>query len=271
MRNYTINELANALTEKGYNATVGAKQKNGIDVPCIDIAFDGYGCVLYPTDDINAINNGLVEVDKVVEQYVELINKSEKPTMSVTNLTDLDYVKKNIMLAIEKDFGADYLKRPTIYNGISKYMIINVELPGGSGSVKVTDGLVKNLNADEKELWEIAMANTIKASTIEKLCDYVERMTSMPTPDLPIWIVTNNTLYKGASAILNTALLDVLCTEIGTDELIIIPSSIHECLVLPKENEDLAVVASMIREVNETEVSPTDVLSDEPLTYKKAS
>lgn len=42
----------------------------------------------------------------------------------------------------------------------------------------------------------------------------------------------------------------------------IIPSSVHEVLILPTEDtEECAEIKSMIREINDTQVSPEEILS----------
>ena len=56
--------------------------------------------------------------------------------------------------------------------------------------------------------------------------------------------------------------------KIGTERLCIIPSSVHEVLLMPEEiarcRED---IDEMVREVNSTTVSPDEVLSDHAYYY----
>lgn len=50
-----------------------------------------------------------------------------------------------------------------------------------------------------------------------------------------------------------------------------LPSSIHEVLALPVGNKDVDSLEEMVRCVNRTEVSPTEVLSDNVYKYDAES
>ena len=69
---------------------------------------------------------------------------------------------------------------------------------------------------------------------------------------------------------LNKAVLNDLAKKLDTNELTIIPSSIHEIIAIPSNADDLATIATMIGQVNESEVAPEEVLFDKPFTYKVA-
>ena len=59
-----------------------------------------------------------------------------------------------------------------------------------------------------------------------------------------------------------------LADRIGVHEFVLIPSSIHECLFLPDdEGADVDTLRMMVREVNETQVAPEEVLSDSVYRY----
>lgn len=267
MRNYTLNELANALTEKGYKTNVTSNQKNGIDIPCISIRFDTYGCFIYPQADIDNVNNGTVDFDTVVNRYVEVIEdaKLNKP-IEVNKLFEKEYLKANVFLAIERDFDANYIKEPLAdFPGLSKYMMCRMSIADGNGCVRITDALVNACGADPNEVWEWAMENTIKDTTCNKISDLI----GMPWfDDMPMYVLSTKSQYKGASAILNKSALDNVAKLMNTKDIIIIPSSINEVIVIPKNaTEEMELVANMIKEVNATEVAPEEVLFDEPFTY----
>lgn len=77
-------------------------------------------------------------------------------------------------------------------------------------------------------------------------------------------LTTENMDLYGAWGILNADIQkEILCLY---GECIVIPSSIHEVILLPTESEsgslDADSLATEIKEVNEMEVAPEDVLSD---------
>ena len=83
-----------------------------------------------------------------------------------------------------------------------------------------------------------------------------------------IYALSNANYNYGAAAICNTSLLKKLASELD-DDLIILPSSVHECLVKPKEMMTLEEYSETVREVNNEEVAPEEVLSNHAYQYNK--
>ena len=68
-------------------------------------------------------------------------------------------------------------------------------------------------------------------------------------------------MIDGASCMLYPDLIREISDSAGSS-LFIIPSSVHEVLILPVENtEEGEEVKSMIREINDTQTEPGEILS----------
>ncbi len=79
---------------------------------------------------------------------------------------------------------------------------------------------------------------------------------------IPMYVLSNSARLYGASAMLYSHRLVSLAENIKRN-LYILPSSVHEVILLPDEGEgDPEYLMSTIREVNETQVEPEEVLSD---------
>ena len=79
-------------------------------------------------------------------------------------------------------------------------------------------------------------------------------------------MITNSTKVFGAAALLDSDSMDKIQEQIG--EFYILPSSVHECILVPKTEEiDLATLENMVQEVNSTQVAPNEVLSDHVYAY----
>lgn len=76
--------------------------------------------------------------------------------------------------------------------------------------------------------------------------------------DLPFYVLTNTKMVFGAGVIL----YEKLSRIVGQD-FTIIPSSVHETIIVPSEI-DCLYLSRIITEVNATVVSPEEVLSDRP-------
>ena len=141
-------------------------------------------------------------------------------------------------------------------------------------SVKVTDEIAGIWHTDEEALWELAKVNTPRLFPIwkEPLESVVAGYWGEDGPvsdNLPLWLLSNGEGHFGAAAICYDGILDEMLEEAGCS-LIVLPSSVHEVLVLKDdgsvEHEDLI---RLVRVVNCTTVAPEDFLSDNIYLYQK--
>lgn len=78
---------------------------------------------------------------------------------------------------------------------------------------------------------------------------------------LPMYVLTNQEKVYGAAAMLYSGQMKKLAERWQTD-LLILPSSIHEVLLLPDDGQnEYAFYRQMVEEVNTTQVEPEEVLS----------
>ena len=98
--------------------------------------------------------------------------------------------------------------------------------------------------------------------------DMAEAMLSaMMPPEEKMYVISNEEKLNGAAALLDDKLMDSIREKIG-DDFFILPSSIHECLVVPADaGMELRDLENMVKEVNETQVAPQDRLSDHVYQY----
>lgn len=91
------------------------------------------------------------------------------------------------------------------------------------------------------------------------------------TPADSICILSNNDRIFGASCLLYQDILDAFASHIK-DDFYIIPSSIHEVILLPRRTSPSPLsLQNMVREINCTEVAPEEILSDNIYIYHAES
>ena len=139
---------------------------------------------------------------------------------------------------------------------------------------------LKEWNVSTIELFRIAKENTSKLypSAITRLehllfgldpenselfsCD-----SAIPT----IYVLTNQNGINGASCLLYENTIKDFADRIGSD-LIILPSSIHEVLLIPDSSSlDYHVFRDMVRTINAHDVPKEDILSDELYLDRRGS
>lgn len=102
--------------------------------------------------------------------------------------------------------------------------------------------------------WDEAKETTFAATKIATLRE-VLGLKFGPT----IYVVTNETGFRGASAILDT---DSLRRQIPKGRYVMLPSSIHEVLLYPDNGNDLSKFVEMVTSINQSGVAPEDQLVD---------
>jgi hypothetical protein len=91
------------------------------------------------------------------------------------------------------------------------------------------------------------------------------------TADIPMYILTNRYHTNGACVILYDQLLKQLADSFDRD-LVVLPSSIHEVLLVPVEvSVDLAQYDKMVQEVNETQLADDEMLSNHAYFFSRTN
>jgi len=131
---------------------------------------------------------------------------------------------------------------------IIPYVQLNIEM-----SVKVTNDLIERWEADANEVLEIAMKNSMQDVEEKSMAE----MFGLPEEALPspMRVVSNFSKMHGAIGILGK--LAELKERYGS--FMVIPSSIHEVIVVPTDSKDDAFT-KMIKAVNEGQVAPEERL-----------
>lgn len=155
------------------------------------------------------------------------------------------------------------------------FYIIHHVSKEGMESICVTNELAGKWGFSAKSLYIIAEKNTpillppvidTMEHTLELLMGEINCAIE-PAGDsnkpIPMHIMTNKYQINGASVLLYNGLLDGLAEKLGTD-LYVIPSSIHELIIMPAEDGSLSLskLSDMVKEINENHVKEEEILSD---------
>lgn len=149
----------------------------------------------------------------------------------------------------------------------------------GEASILVRKEHVNMWNVSGDEVLKTAIANTrMKMEFIvEPLYKALIKANAecgnqklFPEDDLSMQLVTNKNLTYGAIFMIFNDMLDDIAKQLDSD-FYIIPSSVHELiLLLPSEDIDSYKIDNMINEVNSTQVSREEVLSNHVYFYSRS-
>lgn len=144
----------------------------------------------------------------------------------------------------------------------------------GNATITVKNNLQQNWKVDTEELIDTALENIKGDVVVADMSEYVDMSLFGDTEKLfDIYVLTNRLKLHGAVAMLQKDRLKQFSEELEKETLTILPSSIHECLIINAEDapKDIDELREMVKEVNETVVSDQDILSNNVYIYNRAT
>lgn len=160
-----------------------------------------------------------------------------------------------------------------VYCDLSKIMDVN-------GTIMVTNSLLEEWEISEDDMFNVASSNTrLSGKGVMNLYDFVGGATGMSRNDedfmgcnKDIYVLTNKSMTFGAALMTLPDVLNGFCALYNTN-VMIVPSSIHEVLLIPCNEAERATMYEnlneMIYTVNRDALSPSEILSDHAYYYDR--
>ncbi len=258
-----------------------------IDIPGID-----HAPIVYMKSVQAALADGY-DREAVMEGFVTLVEKAKSELIPQQFFPeDYQRIKQftSVML-VNTEANKDMLKYLPHKEIEDLSAICYIDLPEdpslGKGIIKVNDELLSKWGITKDELFDVALNNDIasKKATLQNvealilhgdntnyLAPSVTAHVNKSNPANSLYILSNETKVFGASVIVSTDILDRI-SDIFPEGFCMIPSSIHEILIVPDTDAGMRKeMGNIVRSVNMTScVSKDEVLSDRIYTYDRDS
>ena len=218
-------------------------------------------------------------IDEIADAVIHLFESlKQKPAEDVLPL-DFDSCRDRITFRlISSEQNSKYLSNlPHIdfLNLAIIFTIIYRITEDGVESVRITDEVLDRWKVDVGELMRRAIRNTPRyfpprcESVLEVLGEYMDCRIDENDDESSMLLLSNEQSVYGATAMLYRDEIVRIGEELDED-FYIIPSSVHEVLILPEHCvHEVDEVNSMIRQINREHVIPEDILSDRAYFYKR--
>lgn len=276
------------------------EKKQGIIIECAN----GICATIYPEnlyqvyrkvfEETNFIEHVMGRVDSELQYEFEETDLMGIVLESVDSALKYEFVKEYKSMLYKWDDVKQYVK-PFVFNLEKNREYIEhtqivfkerlnlayscfVEFPedeeGDSAQVNITQGLLELWGVSEQEIFEAAERNAI--FNIKSMREVIEELIKNKVgveADLEektiMYVISNEKRHRGAAGLFQTELLEKHAEELD-DNLYIIPSSLHE-VILVKEDDapPVEVLKDMVHEVNETQVNIEDYMSDNIYYYDR--
>lgn len=240
--------------------------------------------VMYVTEAEAAIYTPEIMAEHLHRVYME--NKDHSIGFDVSRFSDYEWIKENITFTIVSQSRNIEMDRPMLPITGDLVAMFRVYV-GENASIPIRNEHL-NLwgNPTVEELMEHAARNSaildkaVFKTMEEMLFGVLSEINDKENADLVdmidatiaaggtgMYVLT--TEGQNDSALLYKDVMEGIRAKIG--DLYILPSSIHETIIISKELGDtmggISALTDMVKEVNSTTVEPTEVLSDIPLVY----
>lgn len=236
--------------------------------------------VIYIDNFYEQILNG-VPLEHVCGQIGAFFEDNRQPQTDLSWFTDIKKIKEMLTVKLISQKGnQQFLSDVPHFEYGDLAGIYQVDLgrnfTEAGASITVKNEHMKLWNISAEQLHQYAMQNMeSKEFMIGSMADIFRNnflgagafeKNDSDLPDPQMYVLTSADMRNGASGILNSNLLQSFSEKLGSD-LVILPSSIHEVILLPDRGQDYNELIEMVTDINQREVEPEDRLSNNVYSY----
>lgn len=256
-------EYAEAIAQNLGGEAKEVVKNNGVKLIGISLKNEGISPCVY----IDQMFEQGFTVGEATAEVKEIMDANPAPTdFSPEMLADFDKAKQFLSLRLYNVDNEYEVSKSASEYGFDDLIIIPV-LTGfmPNASVKVGKDLIKRWGLTEEEVFATAKTNmNVDDYEITDMNEML-KMLGVPAPEdnIDMYVLSNKDRIFGA---IGAIVLRDKLKEMFPDGYIVIPSSVHEVIILPyvEENGELK---KMINEVNATQVEADEVLGNKPYIF----
>lgn len=222
-------------------------------------------------------------VSKIADEIIKVVetglNSFTKEKEMLEGLLDYQQACQKVMIKLVNiETNKEYLKDKAYKKCGDFAMVFYILIERNSKGMittAVTDKTVDIWGVDYNVLLDDAINNMyeklpIRIAKLESAIMDLVKDLEISVDDIEIaktdnvYIMTNESRIEGATTIFYEGALKKFALEHNVDDVIIIPSSIHEVILIPKDGSqwvDEEMCKNMLRDVNNSEINPTEILS----------
>ncbi len=228
-------------------------------------------------------------LDAVMKDIAGLrMGKGIELPFDITSLQNYENARPRLSIRLcDPETNKEYLKdKPYTPCGVlaATYRIQVMDGDNGIAEAVITNNLLQIWGITKEQLHQDAIQTESVRNPVcfYRMEDVVGELTfaaecpnlfdsgeSLGADTMPMYVLTNQNKMNGAGTLAWDGVLDKVGELIGSD-FYILPSSIHELLILPEDGKvSISMMESMVKDVNATQVSGQDLLSDKVQYYDR--
>ena len=231
-----------------------------------------------------------LEYDEAVEWCKDAVYNAYNVIQSIESEVDgitKEYILENVIIRICNKYDEKFMQKDVINEIVKReyldfYLYCSFEFCDGQFEIKVSRNLLEEVGLSEDELFKTAMKNLNCKYSFElnaitglmrpkEIRDFGE-LAMYKNEKIFLLQVTNDVFWNGATSILMDGLLDNIANGLN-DDLILMPSSKDDWMIVPVGGQDLKSIVSsygsMVIMFNMEDSTPYNRLSNNVFIYEK--
>lgn len=227
-----------------------------------------------------------IKFDEIMDEVYRLILKhmEDTPDFDVSGFREWGTIRGDIYpKLINAEQNKELLEKIPHRNfmdlAVVYYAVARDHSRENIGTILIHNGHMEIWEQEEENLYQTAMMNMCADGEADftDIKTIVERMTGITftkgdgndSRDTDMYVLTNSRRLFGAAEILDKKTLRIIADQIG-DAFIVLPSSVHETVVLPSKDEtEYEELAHMVQGINKSQVEAEERLSDHVYVYSR--
>lgn len=273
------------LPERFADATVEIVENNKLNESWDGLTLRIPGITIAPVVNLNQMYRKYEEIEdfgRVMSQVGQVIeNNTPKKDLELDFVNDYSKAKEKLFIRLSNQNNSrkvlDNIPHRSIEDIVISAAIEVSNINGQVGSITVTNEMLKSYGITEDQLFKDTLENSPKVNPakIEDMGRLLSKMMGIPldelegygvVPENNMLVVSNEKMLNGSASIFYPEVQEELAKALGGD-YVVLPSSIHEVIVIPKGVGTQEFLEDMIEHVNSTEVAPEELLSQHAFLY----
>ena len=257
------NNVISMLGSNGIEARLDAIVKNGVEKEAILVGGDDVKMVVY-TDMVQGLND-----EEATSRIIDLVKSQGMLDIDTSIFRNWELAKDKVLAGIRKRTNdPEVITSP--FHEFEIYPYLSV----GSGVAKVTWKMLEIYGIYKLDLLSAAYDNTFETIRIRELDDLMAELLDSARPcrsNDRILVVTSEEAMLGAIGMWYDDVLRTCCRRLKCEQILILPSSIHELMVIDANEANVSMINCMIRDINKQCVDPLEQLGDRSYIYNMAT
>lgn len=279
-----VEEVKKVAGERCTVTLQGVKKNNGVELLAVSIrsSFEVMTPAIYIDKTVKEIEREEITIMEAAQRIFDTYQERKDIDLGIeeAKLMDKQFILNHVEYqVVNAKRNAERLEGVPRKQIVDLAVIYRVVLNDGDNrltSYILNENHLKLAGINADELDEAARSNTQKAGfVIKTMGEIIAEMMGMNNSldeetlgDPQMYVLTNRRKVNGANILLYKDWLAEVANRLK-DDFFILPSSIHELLAAPVSGTDVKELRAMVKEVNNTEVAPEEILSYEVYRYSR--